>query len=305
MNQGLNTTDSFAVWKFDALQKEPTLQPVELSRENHTLDQVSSALPGGAYTTFRTYQRQKALRLQDHLKRLEQTARLAGFDLPIQLPGLRSAIRQGLALHYAGCGAVVTVDRSAAETREARLRLTIDLETQPGQAYLVIGRLHTPSARAYQQGVRVITVPLERQLPEAKLTRFIERSGAVRRALPADVNEALMIDHTGRISEGLSSNFFAVIVGKIHTAGQGVLAGVTRALTLDCIAQLGLPLTLEPILAERLFELDEAFITSASRGVLPIRQIDQMSVGALCPGALTRRLMTAFDQTVADQLLPI
>jgi branched-chain amino acid aminotransferase len=105
--------------------------------------------------------------------------------------------------------------------------------------------------------------------------------------------------------EGLSSNFFAVHQGTLWTAGEGVLAGVTRSLVLDCIRRLQLPLRLEALHRDALPELQEAFLTSSSRGILPVRSIDTNEIGKECPGPLTRQLMQAFELIIDEKAEPI
>lgn len=281
-------------WRFSALTAKPSLTRLQLAPEIQTLDQSTAVLPGGAYTTLRTYERVMALHLNDHLNRLQRTANLAGTPLSVNLSGLHAALHQGVICYRE--------INPAARTVDLRLRLTIDLEVHPGEATLVIEKLTTPPPLAYAQGVAVVTRHLERILPEAKLTRFIDRSKSVRETLPAGVNEALMISNNGTIREGLSSNFFAVYKQTVFTAGQDVLAGITRGIVLDCIHKLGLPLKLVPVQLDDIAMLEEAFITSTSRGVLPIRQIDQHEIGREIPGPVTRGLMLAFDKAVLEQL---
>ena len=79
-----------------------------------------------------------------------------------------------------------------------------------------------------------------------------------------------MLDNHDRFLEGLSSNFFAILGGVLWTAEQGVLSGITRAVVIECANQVGLPLRLEPPPREDLTSFDEVFITSSSRGVLPV-----------------------------------
>jgi len=256
-----------------------------------SLDTASAQLPAGAYTTFRTYQRCQALRLDDHFTRLEQTAALAGTPVLLNRPSLRSALR--MLAHCVPSG------------KAQRFRITVDLENQPGQIYIAADLLQVPSKSVYARGARAILCDLQRRLPEAKLTRFIERAGEVRRNLPRQVNEAIMVDPEGYLREGLSSNFFAVRDGQVWTASQGVLAGITRATVLDCAAKLGQPVRLDAIHKNDLAKLDEVFITSASRGVLPLRRIDACTPLLSVPGPLTLRLMQAFDHAIASEIEPI
>ncbi len=131
---------------------------------------------------------------------------------------------------------------------------------------------------------------MSRRLPEAKLTRFIERSAEARARLSPEINEALMIDPQEALTEGLSSNFFALLDGEVRTAAQGVLKGVTRG---------------EPARAQDLPRMEEAFLTSSSRGILPLRRIDGVEIGRESPGKVTRALMRAFSELISRLIEPI
>ena len=77
----------------------------------------------------------------------------------------------------------------------------------------------------------------------------------------------------GRVLEGLSSNFFAVVGGAVHTAGEGVLAGSVRHLILELARREGIPVVLTP---PRLADLDSwegCFISSTSRLLLPVDEL--------------------------------
>jgi len=281
-------------WEFNALASDLALSPLLLPDGVHTLDEVTSRLPAGAYTTLRTYQGSKALRLLDHLQRLKQTAHLAGVDLPLQQDTLREALRQAVGQFQRAV--LAPTDQNS----DVRVRLTIDLEAHPGRAFVAVERLALLPPEAYRQGVKIVTRRLDRALPEAKLTRFIERSRSTRQSLPPGVNEAVMVNAAGYLSEGLSSNFFAVEQGQARTAGSGVLAGVTRALVFESLQRACIPLKLEPVHLSELANLQEAFITSSSRAVLPVCQIDELQLGS--PGPLTLQIMHEFSALVMEQI---
>jgi branched-chain amino acid aminotransferase len=148
----------------------------------------------------------------------------------------------------------------------------------------------------------VVTSELSRDMPRAKLTRFSARADRERQTLPFGAHEALMVDDLGCILEGLSSNFFAVKAGSLWTADVGVLPGTTRALVLELVDELGIPLHLECIPSDKLPEFEEAFLTSVSRGVLPVRQVGETVIGSGAPGPLSRRLMGAYEVRLAEEL---
>jgi branched-chain amino acid aminotransferase len=78
-----------------------------------------------------------------------------------------------------------------------------------------------------------------------------------------------------------------------------VLAGITRAALLDCARSLLLPVRLQALQLDDLPRLQESFITSASRGVLPLRRIDDFDLPG-APGPLTAKLMRKFEADLAD-----
>lgn len=276
------------VWKLAARPDRLDLIPVPLPPDTGTLDAASLLLPGGAYTTFRTYEGNKVLRFYDHIQRLEDTARMAGSPVKLDEKTLRSALRQ--LVHYGLPG------------KDLRFRLTIDLEKIPGEVYISVGPLSILPLIDYQQGVRVITCDLQRQLPKAKLTRFIARAGPIRQTLPEGVNEAILVNPQGYLMEGLTSNFFAVRGKELWTAEEGVLAGITRSLVLEAARHSAIPLHLEPVNRSNLAELDEAMITSASRGLLPVRQIDDTVMKGGAPGGLTSSLMEFFIRLTQSEI---
>jgi branched-chain amino acid aminotransferase len=305
------------LWKILFHPSQVELQALDIPPQVKTFDQLAAHLPGGAYTTLRTYQARYTLRLEDHIRRLEESAALV--DIPVRLDEglLREALRLALGqvashahtLASPGGAHATRPSAPSAETQpfteEVRIRLTLDLQQQPGALYIAVEPLETPPARAYQEGVRVITCDLQRPLPQAKLTGFIARAEHLRQALPEDVNEAIMVDPEGRLLEGLSSNFFALSGGALFTAGEAVLAGVTRGLVLEAAAQVGIPVHLEPIHVEDIPTLQGACLTSSSRGLLPVRQIDAFVLGEGRPAPGILQMRDAFEACVLEKLEPL
>jgi branched-subunit amino acid aminotransferase/4-amino-4-deoxychorismate lyase len=68
---------------------------------------------------------------------------------------------------------------------------------------------------------------------------------------------------------------------------------------------LGLPVRLQPVHITELSTLQEAFITSSSRGILPVCRIDELRIATGNPGPLARRLKQAFDDIILEQLEPL
>lgn len=291
------------VWKIERGPMAAGLLSVNLSGDPISLDAVSKELPGGAYTTFRTFGQHSAIRLAEHIARLEETSNLAGKPIVLDEITVRAALR--FAIRQAQEQLIEAPEIGDRSVPEFRLRLTVDLEHEIGEIYVAIEKLPVPPVQSYRDGVQVITVEMERVQPRAKLTRFIERAAPVRQSLPQGVNEAIMVDGAGRLMEGLSSNFFAVQSGRIKTAGEGVLAGITRTLVLEAAAEAAIPVDLEPVRLQELEKLDECFITSSSRGLLPVIQVDETMIGTGKPGPMSLDLMIRYEARVQAQLSKI
>jgi branched-chain amino acid aminotransferase len=279
------------IWK---ISPHPTellqIEQIQLDQNAQSLNGAASYLPQGVYTTLRTYKGNQTLPLEDHIHRLEESAALTGVTIHLRSEDLRKGIRRAIQDFW---------------PQDTRIRVTVDTTQEHGSIYIAVEPLHVPPPGAYEDGVWVVTQPYQRKNPRAKTTSFIARAESLRKALPEGANEVLMLAEDGRILEGTSSNFFAVRGGEIWTAGEGVLGGITRSLVLKVALEEGLKVRYESVNVEDKALLEEAFLTSASRSVLPIRQIDEAMIGAGKPGPVTWIIMQAYWREVEQRLSEI
>jgi branched-chain amino acid aminotransferase len=281
-----NLMPEIVVWKTKLDQQGSfQLDRIDLPSPPHSLDEASQMLPPGVYTTFRTFKGDKILTLQSQVNRLEQSANLEGRPLRVRIEALRQVLRKVVPSY---------------PSEEKRIRISIDLKD--GSVYLLIEPLRIPSKDEYEHGVRLVTVHHQRENPQAKRTQFIEIAQAIRKQYPEGINDLLMTDEDGFILEGLNSNFFAVRCGEVFTAGENVLSGITRETVINIIRELKLPLYLSPVHIQDLDQLEESFLTSASRSVLPVAQIDQVMFAAPVPGALTTSITDAYWKYITARL---
>jgi branched-chain amino acid aminotransferase len=254
---------------------------VRLVARHDSLAAASSALPAGAYTTLRTYGGRSVVRLDSHLARLENTVALQGRPGAIDGKATRRALAAAL---------------DATDHPEARVRLTF----APPRLFLAVEPLAPLPARLYADGAACVTVDVHRDNPHAKDTRFIATAQAAYSRLPEGVEEGLLVAEDGGVLEGLSSNFFAVRDGMLRTEEDRALAGVTRSIVIE-VAEALLPLRRAAVLRDELPLLNEAFITSVSREVLPVVRIDGQPVGDGRVGPRTHAIMQAFAALVARE----
>jgi branched-subunit amino acid aminotransferase/4-amino-4-deoxychorismate lyase len=241
-----------------------------------SLTEAQGALPAGSYTTLRTYGGRRVLRLEQHRVRLLESLPTPAPQLPMD--ELVAALRSVL---------------DATAHAESRLRLTL----APPQLFLSVEPFVALPEELREKGASCITVPLHRERPHAKDTRFIDTAARVLAAMPAGTHETLMVDDDDSILEGLSSNFFAISGGELRSERERVLLGVTRSLVLEVAAGL-LPVRETAIVRSELPQTTECFITSVSREVLPVTRIDGVPVGDGRPGPLTLEVARRFADLV-------
>ncbi|MBK6288532.1 MAG: aminotransferase class IV [Pseudomonadales bacterium] len=116
-----------------------------------------------------------------------------------------------------------------------------------------------------------------------------------REALQRGAAEALLI-RDGELTEGSSSNVFAVLDGVLRTAppDERILRGITREVIIELACACGIDVREQAVSAAQLASVQELFICSSVREVVPVIQIDANAVGDARPGPVTRRIMQEF-----------
>ncbi len=262
------------------------LQPAPF--QARSLSEAALQEPEGVYTVSRTYHGDRAVLLDAHLDRLEQSARALGIPLSLDRRALRRALAQ--VIRQAGY-------------RQSRFRLTIPRHS-PRLVIIALEPLPAISPSLRRRGVAVATLAMERPDPQVKSNRWIARRQQAKARLPAGTYEGILVNRAGELLEGLSSNFYAVLGGTLRTAADQALYGVARRIVLQ-VAPKVLPVELRPVTRAHIPHLEEAFLSSSSRGVLPIIAIDGRPVGGGRPGPRTSAIQRAYHAWVEAHLEPI
>lgn len=150
-------------------------------------------------------------------------------------------------------------------------------------------------------GAARLTVPGIRKVPaevlpvQAKVAGSYTRASVEKsRAQAAGFHDAILLDDEGNLAETGTLSLFFVAGGVVRTAGlDRVLDGITRRVLLDIAAHEGVPVEIGPLPRSLVDEADEAFLTSTSRGVLPVELIDDRPLTA--PGPVSARLGARFE----------
>lgn len=267
---------------FIRLLENEDLIPVDYQADS-LADAARHEPDDGVYTVTNTYHTFQVLKFDAHLDRLEDSARRAGIPFQANRPVLRQALHR--MIEQAAYG-------------DVRFRITVPRTGSP--LILSLEPFKPPAAEVYERGVRCMTAPGNtRRDPNAKTTDWMHRRAQI--ATPSGIYEVLLVDGQGSMLEGSGSNFYAILEGELRSAGEGVLSGIAQQVVYTVASNI-LPVRKEAINVVDLPHLSEAMISSASRGIVPVVEIDGVQIGAGVPGEMTKRLRSAYLDWVASHL---
>jgi branched-chain amino acid aminotransferase len=231
--------------------------------------------------------------LAEHLSRLRWSADRLGFELPLTTGDLVGEVARLAELGRARVGGELTL-RLMVTRGEGTFGLDPFDASEPRRV-LFIAPLKVPPASAYRDGVGAVCVPSYRPSDAArgaKVGNYLESILALRVARATGAHEALIVSADGHITEGTTSNVFALIDGALVTPPlyETILPGITRALVIAAAHKLELPVVERRMEPHDLAGAEEAFITSSIREILPLSNLDGYAIGEGRPGAMTRRL---------------
>jgi len=245
-----------------------------------------------AYSVFeslRTYDR-RPFHLDEHLARLYRSAELIDLDIPYSREQIAAVVREVIERN-AYKHATIRIFVTGGETEDSIL--------PTGKPVLVV--LITPlgerDMQRFAQGIKVITTHLQRIMPEAKTNNYVAAVRALKEAARHNAADALFVNEQGHVLEATRSNFFIFRGDTLVTPRRGILIGVTRNVVLN-LAHGRFPVEERPVLLDELSLVDEAFITSSSKEILPVVQIDDLVIGDDKPGPRTNEMEQRFIDLV-------
>ena len=246
------------------------------------------------YETLRTYNGKPFL-IERHLQRLQNSARMLYMELPMKPDEISREVERTIrASTNRECYIRIIVTRGA-----GRIGLDVSLSKHPSLVILAVP-LEPPRSEYYETGVKVSLVTVRRNdvttlNPKIKSSNLLNNVLAYVEAKKQGSFEGILCNMAGYVAEGTGSNIFMVHEGVLKTPPPeaGLLEGVTRALTLDLAIADGVPCKEVQFTPQELLEADECFITSTTKEILPVRQVDDREFSVV-PGPVTKRLMQAY-----------
>lgn len=257
----------------------------------------------GLFETIRAYQG-RPFRLNRHLERLREgcrVLRISGIPEDGEIEEAISALyRENVGRGDAYVRVTVTggdFDGSRTLTRSFRPR-----------CFIVVKPFEGYPPEFYSRGIRV-TVSSVRRNPHSPLWRiktinYLEPLYAKQEAMDRGYDDALFLNTEGHLAEGSTSNLFLVRGGRVLTPHLdcGILPGITRETVLELCSSLNIDREEGFYRLADLHGADEVFLTMTTGELIPVAEVDGVSIGRQCPGSITASLTTAYRELVEKEL---
>lgn len=234
----------------------------------------------GLFETFRTWNG-RLFGFERHLKRLEDDLQALNWNLPFSMETIAEWTQK-----------TIEANREfLAKGNDLRLRITVTpgiVDPQKGwwelgtsEPTVVIHATPLPADfdRRNERGWKAVIAPWRRPkdfpLWRFKTTTYFANVLARRYAKSQGAEEAIWLNTDGNLTEGTATNLFVVRGSELLTApaDEGLLAGVMRSLVIEIACELDLKVCEQPLPLEILNEAEEAFVTNAVIGVVPLTKI--------------------------------
>jgi branched-chain amino acid aminotransferase len=239
-------------------------------------------------------------RLDEHVKRLINSARIFLMDIPYSHQELNEAIIKTVQanrmkecyirpLVYIGYGAMGLYPKDNP--------VNVSIAVWSWGAYL--------GDEGLKNGIRVKTSSFIRNHVNANMTRgkvcgyYVNSQLAKKEAIACGYDEALLLDTEGYIAEGSGENIFIVRNGILKTTPlTSILEGITRDSIIEIAKDEGMEVKEERFTRDEVYIADEAFFTGTAAEITPIRELDGRVIGRGKPGRITKKLQSIFFDIV-------
>ncbi len=260
---------------------------------------------------IRTF-RHKPFKLEEHLTRLIRSFRAAGLKLPLGREELRAAVMRPVNAYLSeieednDCWACINV--TPGETFPHPMVRHEDMK--PTVAVYAVALPYGEYVEFYWKGIRAVISTVRNIPPQSLSPRMKVRSRMHYFMANAETRKAdpkattLLLDLEGNLTESSGANIFLVNDGVLYTpTTRNILVGISRQTVLELASELGIPAVETDIQLLDIRNAEEAFFTTTSYCILPIRQIDREPPLEPIPGPITARLLSAWSDMVGVDIV--
>ena len=261
----------------------------------------------GVFEGIRCYKctdgRSAIFRLQEHVDRLFDSAKIMQMEIPFTREAIFNAIIETLQANRLDQGYIRPlsfVGAGAMGVHPGKNPIQTIIATWPWGAYL--------GEEALEKGIRVKTSSFTRHHVNVMMTKakvsgnYVNSILAKRDAVADGYDEALMLDAQGYVSEATGENIFIVKKNVIKTPPLGsILAGITRESLMILAEDLGYKIVEQQFTRDELYSADEAFFCGTAAEVTPIREVDRRVIGAGSAGPVTKDLQKKYFAAIKGE----
>lgn len=256
----------------------------------------------GVFEGIRSYNG-LVFKLDEHIDRLYESAHTLMMDIGLTKKEMEKAVIQTL---------------QANGLSDAYIRLVVtrgvgDLGLDPRKCkktttFIIADKISLYPREYYDKGLQIVTVATIRNHTEAlnpqlKTLNYLNNILAKIEAINAGVNEALLLNAQGYVTECTGENVFYIKDKQLVTPPPyvGILKGITRAVAMRLGDELGLEVKEDVFTRHDLYTAEEVFLTGTAAEIVPISKIDNRTIGEGKPGPWTKKLMAEFQKITSKE----
>ncbi|APZ42116.1 branched-chain amino acid transaminase [Acidihalobacter ferrooxydans] len=243
-------------------------------------------------------------RLDEHTRRLFNSAKILGMNIPFSHDTMRQAqldvVREN-ALSSAYIRPMCFYGSESMGLHADSLKVHCIVAAWEWGSYL--------GKENMERGIRVKVSSFARHHVNVTMCRaksngsYMNSMLAVQDATACGFDEALLLDTEGYVAEGSGENVFIVHDGTLYTPDlTSALDGITRRTVFSLADELGIPVREKRITRDEVYLADEAFFTGTAAEVTPIREVDGRTIGSGARGPITEQLQTRYFDLVHGRL---
>lgn len=257
----------------------------------------------GVFEGVRAYQTERGtaiFRLQDHTRRLFDSAKIIGMSIPYSEEEINQAQIEAIRknnLSYGYMRPMCFYGSEGMGLRADNIKVHCIVAAWEWGSYLGEDKL--------KNGIRVKTSSYTRHhvnvaMCKAKINgNYVNSMLALHEALRDGYDEALLLDVDGFVTEGSGENVFIVKQGTLFTPElTSALNGITRNTVITLARAMNIPVVEKRITRDEVYTAEEAFFTGTAAEVTPIRELDNRMIGKNSPGAITATLQKMYFDSV-------
>lgn len=230
------------------------------------------------------FHRGKIVYFQQHLKRLESSAKLIGIKFPYSLQRIKGMITRTIRIN---------------KFKDANVKLILFGAVSKTDVIILVKKYQPYPLEKYRKGFSAIISQFRQRdifLAQIKTTNRALYERAFNRAKAIGFDEAIILNKQGNITEGTRSNIFFVKNNALCTPALecGCLAGITRRAILDLAKNSKIKVNIGKFNLQDLYQADEAFLTNSLMGIMPLKKIERKNLGK-ADFKLTRFFMQKYN----------